>query len=75
MAPYQEENGTSHGHPFLKFHITRRSEVVVEEIAWNALESIIWPPCFFRNNVKPDGAFYIDANSCKCLVSHSSTWE
>ena len=63
MTPYQEENGTSHGHPFLKFHITRRSEVVVEEIAWNTLESITWPPCFSRNNVKPDGAFYIDANS------------
>ena len=36
---------------------------MVEEIAWNTLESITWPPCFFRNNVKPDGAFYIDANS------------
>ena len=36
---------------------------MVEEIAWNTLESITWPPCFFRNNVKPDGASYIDANS------------
>ena len=62
MVPYQEES-TSHGRPFLTFHLTTRNEVVVEEFAWETLESITWPPCFFRNNVKPDGASYIDANS------------
>ena len=62
MVPYQEES-TSHGRPFLTFHITTRNEVVVEEFAWTTLESITWPTCFLCNYAKPDGAFYIDANS------------
>ena len=61
MAPYQEES-TSHGGHFLTFHITTRNEVVVEEFACETLESITRLPCFLCNNVKPDGAFYIDAN-------------
>ena len=61
MVPYQEES-TSHGRPFLTFHITTGNEVAVEGVAWETLESITWPPCFLCNNVKPHGAFYIDAN-------------
>ena len=61
MVPYQEES-RSQGRPFLTIHLTTRNEVVVEEFAWETLESVTWPPCFLCNNVKPHGAFYIDAN-------------
>ena len=57
-------------------HSPRRKDVtswqMSEAFVWKMLESITWPACFFRNIVKPDGAFYIDADP---PAYHSELWK